>query len=105
MTNDKNYKQERDEAAEKYANEFYVIAPDSYHEKLCKGYKAGFNAALTSSIVKELVEALEFYAQKSVWGNGCAAINSYTYTCEYNVLRGGKKAIAALKKYREATKD
>lgn len=43
--------------------------------------------------------ALEFYAKPSVWGNGCAAIAPCdTYTCDLNVLRGGKKAREALAK-------
>jgi hypothetical protein len=45
-----------------------------------------------------LREALEFYADVSVWGNGCAAIDPCdTYTCDYGVLRGGRRAREALK--------
>jgi NADH:ubiquinone oxidoreductase subunit E len=45
-----------------------------------------------------LREALEFYADISVWGNGCAAIDPCdTYTCDRGVLRGGKHAIEALR--------
>lgn len=48
-----------------------------------------------------LREALEFYAQKSVWGNGCAAIDPCdTYECELSVLRGGKRAREALEKFK-----
>lgn len=43
-------------------------------------------------------EALEFYAERSVWGNGCAAIDPCdTYNDELNVLRGGSRAREALK--------
>lgn len=49
------------------------------------------------SAVKVLRGALEFYRQKHIWGNGCAAIDPCdTYTCELNVLRGGKTARKAL---------
>lgn len=54
------------------------------------------NAKLHSA-VKVLRGALEFYRQKHIWGNGCAAIDPCdTYTCELNVLRGGKTARKAL---------
>jgi hypothetical protein len=44
-----------------------------------------------------LRDALEWYADISVWGNGCAAIDPCdTYTCDRGVLRGGKHAIEAL---------
>lgn len=47
-------------------------------------------------------EALEFYANRSVWGNGCAAIDPCdTYTDELNVLRGGSRAREALKEIGE----
>ena len=43
-------------------------------------------------------EALEFYADRSVWGYGCAAIDPCdTYADELNVLRGGRRAREALK--------
>lgn len=43
-------------------------------------------------------EALEFYADRGVWGNGCAAIDPCdTYIDELNVLRGGCHAREALK--------
>lgn len=45
-----------------------------------------------------LREALEFYADRAVWGNGCAAIDPCdTYIDELNVLRGGCHAREALK--------
>ena len=43
-------------------------------------------------------EALEFYADRGIWGNGCAAIDPCdTYIDELNVLRGGCHARKALK--------
>lgn len=53
----------------------------------------------------KLEKALEFYARRSVWGNGCAAIDPCdTYTCEFGVLRGGKSAREALTAHAEFKK-
>lgn len=54
----------------------------------------------------KLVEALKFYSRIEVWGNGCAAIDPCdTYTCELNVLRGGKLARKTLQELNLLTKE
>lgn len=47
-------------------------------------------------------ECLEFYADPSIWGNGCAAIDPCdTYTDELGVLRGGARARELLKEVKK----
>ena len=71
-----------------------------YYEYYKKAWEKSLSER-TSELQAEnarLREALEFYADISVWGNGCAAIDPCdTYTCYQGVLRGGKCAIEALK--------
>jgi hypothetical protein len=58
-------KEERDKAAE----EFYKTWPSElYHQNDLKlFYEKGWDAALKSSVVKELIKVLEFYADKDNW--------------------------------------
>jgi hypothetical protein len=57
-----------------------------------------------NEVVKQLEDArktIEFYAERSVWGNGCAAIDPCdTYICDLGVLRGGKKAREFLERWK-----
>lgn len=94
MTNDK-----RDKLAEEWNSYWYGDSPNKgVGTSAYRGFQAGYDSR--DAEVAELRAALEFYAKPEVWGNGCAAIDPCdTYTCALGVLRGGKRARAALKKH------
>jgi len=69
-----------------------------YRNDLFEKDRAGFDMYEQSPIFRKMKADLEFYAQRAVWGNGCAAIDPCdTYTCELGALRGGKRAIETLR--------
>jgi DNA gyrase/topoisomerase IV subunit B len=56
---------ERDKAAEEYADRIMNTLEDA--DARVRSFKAGWDAALKSSVVKELIRVLEFYADKDNW--------------------------------------
>jgi len=55
-----SFKEERDAAAEKHRDDRIRVL-GSYTNHMCeKSFKAGYSAALTSSVVRELYGALEY---------------------------------------------
>lgn len=51
--------------------------------------------------LKYAVSVLQYYAEPSTWGNGCAAVDpsdTYHDYTPYNTLRGGGRAKAAIEK-------
>lgn len=93
-----NDNEARDKAAQEYVGD--INQPPLYREEIAfrRGWDA--KAAHDAEKVKGLVEALKFYADRAVWGNGQAAIDPCdTYPCELGVMRGGIRAIDALKEW------
>lgn len=90
MTNDKKYQVERDN-----------LRPADLHFQCCdvicaahKSWNKGYDAALTSSVVKELVEALEALYERHKWHPDMGACICKEHIKAAQILNNYQKAIS-----------